>query len=162
MKNVIICALAIFAFLTSACNSGYEYNTYVVLSEKGWGADSLAVFRPEIPDAEKPYDVWFLIRNENDYPYANLWLFIEAVAPSGASHTDTLECYLANPDGTWVGGGWGSLYSARYPYRLHTRFAQDGVYTFRVSHGMRADVIEGINSIGMQIVESEQFADGEK
>ncbi len=155
-RTARLALVAVATLLAAACQQGYEYNEYVVLSKTGWGSDSLAVFRPEIPSAATPYDIWFLVRNENDYAYANLWLFIEAIAPNGASHTDTLECFLANPDGSWVGGGWGSLYSARYPYRLNTRFAEEGPYTFRVSHGMRDDVIRGINSIGMQIVETEQ------
>lgn len=149
-----VCAALWAALAVISCTQGYEYNSYVSLDERGWNKDSLAVFEAQIPDSVNTYDIWFMIRNENNYPYQNLWLFVEATSPSGQMVCDTVECTLARPDGTWVGGGWGSLYTARYAYRLQTRFAQAGNYSFRIAHGMRHDDVIGIKSIGLCIEES--------
>lgn len=154
---MILRALAITAVVLTLMTSctGDVYNSFVALPNIGWGSDSLAVFRTEIDDATKAYDITFQVRNENNYKYANLWLFVDVVSPDGEMQRDTCECVLARPDGSWLGGGWGSLYTMQCPYRLATRFAKPGAYTFRIGHGMRDDDIRGIHSIGLRIKEAE-------
>lgn len=148
---IIICAISNIVFIFSSCNNDEIYNSYIALPNKGWGVDSLAVFRTQIDDTSIPYDLSIQIRNENSYPYANLWLFIDVVAPDGKMTRDTLECILAYPDGRWLGGGWGSLYTLQCPYRENTHFVLPGSYTFRISHGMRENDIKGIHSLGLRI-----------
>lgn len=138
-----------------ACTGNDVYNSYIALPNTGWGQDSLAVFRTHIDDASLPYDISFQIRNESNYKYANLWLFIDVISPDGELQRDTVECILAHNDGTWIGSGWGSLYSIQCPYRAHTRFAKPGNYTFRISHGMRDDDIKGIHSLGLRITKNQ-------
>lgn len=134
-----------------ACGEPDVYNSYVALPNKGWGEDSLAVFRVNIDDVNKAYDMTFQIRNESNYKYANLWLFVDVISPDGELQRDTVECMLANNDGSWRGAGWGSLYALQCPYRLNTRFTKKGEYTFRIAHGMRDDDIRGIHSLGLKI-----------
>lgn len=156
-----VAALAIAAMILamSACQrSGDIYNSYVALPNTGWNADSLAVFRVDVSDADAAYDLYFMIRNQNNYAYQNLWLFIDIVAPDGSMRRDTLDCILAERDGRWKGSGWGSLYDAEYPYRLSTRFAAPGLYRFRIGHGMRQDDIEGIHSIGLRVTPAQPVA----
>ena len=160
MTKKFLVAIAFALTLFAACHNGDVYNEYIALPDKGWGKDSLAVFRAEITDTAQYYDVWVQMRHQSDYPYSNLWLFIDLVSPNGDQLRDTLECFIARPDGSWYGAGWGSLYSVRCPYRLHNRFRLPGCYTFRLNQGMRNDAIEGLHSIGLQILPSEQ--DGEK
>lgn len=138
-----------------SCREGVVIDEFVALPNVGWNADSLAVFRADIDDASKSYDMWIQVRNDNTYPYANLWLFVEVVsAKDGVMVRDTVECTLAKPDGEWLGGGWGSLYAVDCPYRLNTKFALSGRYTFRIIHGMREEDIKGIHSLGLRIEES--------
>ena len=81
----IVFALTLFA----ACHNGDVYNEYIALPDKGWGKDSLAVFRAEITDTAQYYDVWVQMRHQSDYPYSNLWLFIDLVSPNGDQLRDT-------------------------------------------------------------------------
>ncbi|MCR5695539.1 MAG: gliding motility lipoprotein GldH [Marinilabiliaceae bacterium] len=160
MMKKFILFIASVTMLLTACNQRDVYNEYIALPDNGWNMDSLAVFRAEIDDTVSYYDIWVQMRHQSNYPYANLWLFIDLVSPDGDMVRDTLECFIAEPDGTWYGAGWGSLYSVRCPYRMHNRFRLPGCYTFRLTQGMRADEVQGIHSIGLRIFHSEQ--DGEK
>ncbi len=144
---LLVCTLATIV----ACGEPDVYNSYVALPNAGWGQDSLAVFRADIANTNEAYDISFQIRNQSFYKYANLWLFVDVISPDGEMQRDTVECILANNDGSWRGAGWGSLYSLQCPYRLNTRFAKSGQYTFRVSHGMRDADIRGIHSLGLKI-----------
>lgn len=151
-RTIAALGIAIAMMAAVACQRSTDiYNSYVALPNTGWTIDSLAVFRVDITDADKPYDLYFMVRNQNNYAYQNLWLFIDIVSPDGYVQRDTLDCILAEHDGRWKGSGWGSLYDAEYPYRLSTRFAAPGLYRFRVCHGMRQDDIEGIHSIGLRV-----------
>lgn len=150
-KNLAALIVAALSLLAVACTDGAMYDEYVSLADDGWDKDSLAVFRADVADTTALYDLWVRVRNDNDYAFANLWLFIDVVAPDGISRRDTLECILAKPDGTWLGGGWGSLFSQRCPYMNGVRFAKPGPYTFRVTQGMRADNLKGLHDIGLRI-----------
>ncbi len=127
------------------------YDEYVSLAKANWDKDSLAVFRTDIQDSTSLYDVFVQVRNDNDYAFANLWLFVDVVSPDGRMRRDTLECILARPDGSWLGGGWGSLYSMRCPYMSAVKFTHPGAYTFRFTQGMRKDQLTGIHDIGLLI-----------
>lgn len=138
-------------FVVSCTDGNVVYDEYVSLAKANWDKDSLAVFRTDIQDSTSLYDVFVQVRNDNDYAFANLWLFVDVVSPDGRMRRDTLECILANPDGSWLGGGWGSLYSMRCPYMSAVKFSRPGAYTFRFTQGMRKDQLVGIHDIGLLI-----------
>ncbi len=148
-------AIIFIATATISCTRPDVFNDYRSMCDHDWQKDSMAVFRADIQDTTVVCDIFFQVRNENDYPYSNLWLFVEAVAPNGDAVTDTVECTLAAPDGRWIGQGWGSLFSSQHLYRRGVRFAQRGVHTFRIRQGMRSDELCGINAFGLRIAESD-------
>lgn len=150
-NKIMVALCATISLIMASCSSRDVYNEYVALPNTGWGTDSLAVFRANIDNTQPPYNIWLQIRNQNNYPYSNVWFFVDVISPDGYTLRDTLECTLAMPDGTWIGSGWGSLYSLQCPYRLGSRFAEKGTYTFRIAHGMRNNDIKGIHSIGLRI-----------
>lgn len=153
MRNLVL--LFVVCIDLISCNKGVVFDDVVSMPKSGWSDDSLAVFRVDISESTKNYDMWIQVRNDNTYAYANLWLFIDVISASdGVMVRDTLDCVLAHPNGEWLGGGWGSLYTVDCPYRLNTKFATEGKYTFRISHGMRDESIIGIKSIGLRIKEN--------
>lgn len=148
--------LAAWTLVSSGCADGVAYDTFARLGDAVWDKDTLAVFRADIADTVGVYDVYVQVRNDNDYAFSNLWLFIDVISPDGRMRRDTLECTLARPDGSWLGGGWGSLYTLRRPYIAAARFARPGPYTFRLTQGMRKDQLRGIHDIGLLIERHEQ------
>lgn len=148
---LVIFAATLAACLASCTNDKVAYNEFVSLADAKWDKDTLAIFRADITDTTRLYDIYLQVRNDNDYAFANLWLFIDVISPDGHSRRDTIECFLANPDGSWLGGGWGSLYSTRCQYMPAIRFATPGSYTFRLTQGMRKDLLTGIHDIGLII-----------
>ncbi len=152
---VALCAAAC-ALIVSSCSNGVVYDEYVSIAKTGWDKDTLAIFRADVQDTLGVYDIMLQVRNDNEYSFSNLWLFIDVIAPDGHSRRDTVECILARTDGTWLGGGWGSLYNERCPYMSRVRFSAAGPYTFRITQGMRADNLVGIHDIGLLIEQHEE------
>ena len=115
----------------------------VDLDPTGWLATDTAVmgFRVDHPDHR--HDLQFGLRHGVDYPFSNLYLFVQLEYPNGRTLTDTLECPLAAPDGRWYGEG-SRWIDQRIGYKRGVAFPLEGDYTLRVVHAMRRDPLPGM------------------
>lgn len=146
----VVIAAVILALLTGCDRSGV-YEEYVAVHPDGWNKDSLACFNFEIEDTTRIYNLLINVRNQNTYPYSNLWLFIDIVAPDQSVLRDTFEVQMARPDGKWLGKGFGSLFDLQSLYRQRVYFPISGNYTLTFQQGMRDVVLPGIHDVGIRI-----------
>lgn len=142
----------IVAIVMIACNSDIMYDGSVRVANPTWHADSVARFEITIEDTTSDYQSGILIRNSGDYAYQNLWLFITEIAPDSTITCDTIQYFLADNYGRWLGSGIGSLYTNIYYYKEDLHYSQEGVYTYKIRQGMRDEELKGITNIGMQIL----------
>lgn len=142
----------IVAIVMVACNSDIVYDGSVRVANPTWHTDSVARFEITIEDTTSDYQSGILIRNSGDYTYQNLWLFITEIAPDSTITCDTIQYFLADNYGRWLGSGIGSLYTNIYYYKEDLHYSQEGVYTYKIRQGMRDEELKGITNIGMQIL----------
>ncbi len=133
-----------------SCATDAPYYQYQAIKETAWEKDKTYYFTFSITDNSYPYSIILDIRNNNKYPYQNLWLFCDEEPPIGAMVKDTIECILADEFGKWYGHGI-SLYESSFPIRENYTFPYPGQYTFSFRQGMRDSVIIGIQEIGLHI-----------
>jgi len=128
-----------------------------------WNKENVIKF--EIPplDSLKIYNLFVNIRNTNDYKYNNIFLIVKMNFPHGKVITDTLEYKMANPDGSWLGTGIGSLKENKLWYKENVSFHEDGNYNISISQAVRNNGnvdgvtnLEGITDIGFSIEDSTQ------
>ncbi|HBI81291.1 MAG TPA: gliding motility lipoprotein GldH [Bacteroidales bacterium] len=150
-KLKLLVITAITSMLIAACSDNYVYNGYVTMPHERWHADSLASFRVPVSDTIIFYNLFVNVRNTTDYPYQNLYLFINITAPNGASVRDTFECYLADDHGKWLGKGKGKLRDNRFIYRQNIRFSTEGDYTVTLQQAMRVEQLKGISEVGFRV-----------
>ena len=140
--------VAAMSVLAAACNSKSVYCEYRNVPLSGWDKDSTLVFEVPVSDSLATYEVVLSVRHNQNYPYQNLWLFVE----NGQSgQTDTLEYYLADQRGRWLGNGFGDKREMPCLIAEKVRFARTGTYVYKVKHGMREDVLNGVTEVGLQI-----------
>ena len=144
----------ILAVVMASCGPDIIYEDYVTIPEGGWNKDSMASFKVKIDDVKNYYDIFINVRNKADYPNSNIWLFVDVTSPEGKTIRDTVNCFLADQHGKWIGSGWGDMYLVQYPYRRNVKFAEPGEYKFNIIQGMRYDELEGIHNIGITIAKS--------
>ncbi|GAB5473269.1 MAG: gliding motility lipoprotein GldH [Maribacter sp.] len=151
-------AIVIMAVLIS-CNSNMVKSEYRATDGGLWNKDDVLEFTFSEVDTVQPHDVFINVRNDETFPYNNLFLIAELNFPDGNTVTDTLEYEMALPDGTWLGKGYGSLKENKLWYKENIVFPDSGVYTLRVSHAMRKNGnvngiinLEGITDVGFEIV----------
>lgn len=137
--------------LFSACDDNGVFEKYQPISENGWHKDSLIVFSFPITDTLQNHKLKISVRNDIDYNYSNLWLFIEINQPGEIGITDTLEVLLADRAGKWFGEGFGGIKTRQVIYRGGVYFPVSGEYKINIQHGMCEELLNGITDIGFRV-----------
>ncbi len=147
-RSILVIIVGIFAV---SCGQQTLYSEYKAIPISGWNADSVLSFTYNITDTITPCDVLLSIRHTQTYAYQNLWLFLNGLTPQ----QDSIEIYLADQRGVWLGNGWGNLREMPLLYMRNIVFPHSGEYTFTIQQGMREDILRGISDIGLIIQKTE-------
>ena len=158
MRNIWIALIAIFSL--ASCQQGLVKSEYKATDNGFWEKDKQMEFTFSELDSLAQYNMFINVRNDDTFPYNNLFLIAELAGPDGSIEKDTLEYQMANPDGSWLGQGYGSLKENKLWYKENIIFASPGVYTLKISHAMRKNgsvngvaQLPGITDVGFEIVE---------
>ena len=146
MKRLIPIIILAVTFLTS-CRNDIVYGRFVPISSEQWELDSVAQFDYTIEDADAVYQMLLYVRHTERYPYQNMWLFV-----SDSMHCDTIEFYLADDRGQWLGDKHHGFIEMPVLLESAKQFPDTGVYHLTVQHGMRDSVLRGVADIGLEIV----------
>ncbi len=147
LKGFIVVLLI---FLCFSCDRQALYDQYQAIDNTTWEKKKEYYFSFHIDDISTPYNLTFEVRNNNMYPYQNLWIFCNEEQPIGPLKRDTVECMLADEFGKWYGHGI-SLFQSSFPVRTNYMFPHKGMYTFSFRQGMRDDALKGIQEIGFRV-----------
>ncbi len=148
IKLLLPVLLAIVAF---SCTNNEIYFKYKNIPLQGWNKDSICTFEIPVTNTSVNYDVYIKIRNRGEYPHQNLWLFITKITPDSVVSKDTINFYLADQRGKWIGSGVGSVFEMPVIYQQNYHFPKVGKYTFEIAQGMRDSILIGINDVGMMV-----------
>ncbi len=136
----------------ASCSQGNTvYFEFQQVHPEAWSKDSLYAFPISISDTTALYDLYIYTRNTPGYPYQNIWLFISSQSPDNTLVADTIEFFLADHRGRWLGTGMGDLKEMPVLYKQNLRFPRAGTYIYTIGHGMRDDTLRGINDVGMKV-----------
>lgn len=155
MKNRTVLSFIFFSalllFLLSSCDKNRFFEQNSEIKDEKWSSNHKKAFQVNISDTISLFNFYLNIRNTNDYPYANLYVFIQTVFPDSSLAQDTLELQLANVEGRWLGKGNGKYKYSHFILRRAMHFAQMGNYTFNIEQGMRRDTLIGISDVGIRL-----------
>lgn len=158
LRSSCFCMLILLMF---SCNTATVKSEFKTTDNGAWPKDSIVKFTFSEIDTTTRHNVFINIRNDQSFPYNNLFLIAELNFPSGESVRDTLEYEMAMPDGTWLGKGYGSVKENKLCFKENIVFPTSGVYTLQLSHAMRKNGavdgvvnLEGITDVGFEIEKS--------
>lgn len=151
MSKRITSLSLLFLLLVTGCHFSDIYNDMEKMENDKWHMAHPAVFRFNTADSMVPLDFYLQLRNNNQYPYNNLYLFLTTEFPDGRHYTDTIECLLAQPDGNWYGKRIGSIYENSFLIKKNVVLPRAGLYTFTLKQAMRHEELEGISAVGLRI-----------
>ena len=137
-------------FFTS-CDHSKVFNEYQEINPNGWSFTEALDFEVDIQEQQGHFFNYLIgLRNNNDYLYANIFFFVDIESPNGKHQIDTLQYLLAQPDGKWLGSGVGEIKYNLFKFK-ELQMMKTGVYKFSISHGMRDDLLLGIEDVGLRI-----------
>lgn len=144
----------VVSVLFASCNNVGE-GVYINEIHNSWAKDKIEVFQFEIKDSEIPKNIIFVVKNNEEYPYSNLRLISSVTGTGIKEEKDTLNYFLAKPNGEWLGTGFGKMKEIKFQYKINYKFLSNGVYRIEVKQAMRKDTLRGIENFGI-IIEQAQ------
>lgn len=151
----------IFGFALSllfmSCDKKRVFDEYKEI-DGSWHKKQKVTFAFEQNDTLQDYNMFVNIRNNNDYPYNNLFLIVSMLQPDGVTKVDTLEYQMANPDGSLMGEGFSDVKESKLWYKENTRFPKAGKYIVTVQQAVRetgkvpgVEQLQGVSEVGFRI-----------
>ena len=158
MRSYFMIGLA--AVFATGCADNVVYQGDVQVPNGQWSRSFTPEFVFDIADTVARHDVYIDVRHTGEYPFSDLYLFVDLTGPGGRSMRDTVECLLADPTGQWLGKGTGFIFSdriqAKVLYKLRNRFPSAGRYTMKLEQAMRAEPLPAIIDVGVSVERSTQ------
>lgn len=140
--------IILIIFGVSCSNSEQIYITPI---DNLWNKKDTKKLEFEIKDTHAK-NIIFIVRNNNEYPYSNLFLISTLKGTKNETlKTDTLQYILAKPNGEWLGNGMGNVKEILLQYKNNFKFPTNGKYQIEIKHGMRTNELKGIEDIGIKI-----------
>jgi gliding motility-associated lipoprotein GldH len=157
IKNSAI--LLLVTTLLFSCDKKRVFDEYKSVGS-AWHKDSIVSFNlPEL-DSTKRYDLFVTLRDNNNYPFNNIFLIVGMEMQNGFTKVDTLEYQMANPDGSLLGDGFTDIKESKLYYKENVRFR--GKYKVFIKQAVRetgkvpgVELLEGITDVGFRIEKKE-------
>ena len=155
IKNSILFVLLMF--LVISCDKKRVFDDYKSVG-KNWNKDSIVTFDLPKLDPKKAYNLYVNVRDNDEYPFNNLFLIVSLEQPNRKVQVDTLEYQMTNPDGTLLGEGFSDIKENKLFYKDKVRFTQKGLYKIHIKHAVRQTgkiegvaTLPGISDVGFRI-----------
>ncbi|MFD1553112.1 hypothetical protein DNU06_12340 [Putridiphycobacter roseus] len=132
------------------CDNQLIYEENQKFDDNIWVYEDPKTFEFDIVDSLLPVKLFINLRNTTDYPYSNIYLFLHSSYPNGYNDIDTLEFFLADPKGTWLGDNSGTVVENRAMISKGV-FPTTGTYKFTLEQAMRNDSLPELLDIGMRV-----------
>jgi len=156
MKNKTLLILSLIFSLT-ACQNNVVFEQTKDINQTVWHRDSIVKMQFKPHDTLQTYDLFFLIRNDNRYPYANIFL-IAKMENRHQKIIDTLEYAMADEKGNWLGSGIWDLKESKLVYKKNFKFKDTLPVTISVGYAVRKtgqilgdEELPGIKTVGIII-----------
>jgi len=156
MRTTLLLILS--CLILVSCDQNLVDSQSVAFSGAQFNLLEAPVFKVEPVDTINTYNMFLNLRNNHEYAYSNLYLITEMKFPHGKIVTDTLEYEMANPQGEFLGSGYGDVYENKLWYKEGVRFRESGIYQLTLRHAMRKNgsvdgiaQLEGVLDIGYSI-----------
>lgn len=154
MQKIFIFSVLTVVFL-SGCMPSPHYQKNVTIPQNEWSYNYQPAFEVEIKDTAALYNLYFIIRHTDAYPFSNIWMWIHTLNPGDSVFQKTrIEIPLAETSGKWLGRGMGEIWEQRMPITRDDApmiFQKPGTYRFKFEQNMRVNPLPEILQIGLRI-----------
>lgn len=149
MRNVSFAVLLLLLF--ASCDTQFFFDENREMPDHNWTDRNKLSFEFFVSDSVSPYNFYINLRNADDYPYSNCYVFMTTYFPNNKLRRDTIELVLADQNGRWLGKGQGDIYDNQLLFRKGMQFPLRGKYKIEIEQAMRRQSLPGIYNAGLRI-----------
>lgn len=156
-RGIAILCLLLMLIINISCDNKEIYYRFHELKNAEWKQNDTLFFDIDstLFEVNKPYNVGIDVTNNVNYPYRNIWFFIQHnITTDSIPVKFSEESVLADEFGRWEGSGFGTLYQTSLPTE-RLIFPKRCNYRVKIVHGMRDEPLIGIEKIGLRISSDE-------
>lgn len=153
-KFIYIILFVCLAVGFSSCQEKEIYYHFEEIKDAKWSKYDTLVFDIDstLFELNKPYNITIEVTNNINYPYQNIWFFVQTDFGYNSIFSEISKEYLlADEFGRWKGSGFGSLYQTSLSFDKQVTFDTKRNYQIRVQQGMRDEPLVGIEKVGIKI-----------
>lgn len=154
LRNSFLYFLVLLVMVS--CDKKRVFDEYKSVG-KGWHKDSIVSFELPPLETKKQYNLFLNVRDNNDYPFNNLFLIVSLEQPNKKTVVDTLEYQMANPDGSLLGDGFTDVKDNKLIYKERITFGP-GKHKILIKQAVRqtgkvdgVQILNGITDVGFRI-----------
>ena len=150
-----------FAYLISiifGCRPEKGYTFYKSVPNDGLGVNPVIFKVPKKIINSSKKNIFLRLRNNNNYPYSNIFLLASLRSGEDKIYDDTLEYAMASPDGKWLGSGFNEIKESKLWWLGGVILSNQEPLIIEVSHAVRnngeekgVSKLKGIISVGISI-----------
>ncbi|MBS1783521.1 MAG: gliding motility lipoprotein GldH [Bacteroidetes bacterium] len=150
-----ILSISALTLMLNSCMPSPYFQKEISIPEFQWQYGFQPEFKVDIKDTNAHYNLYFIIRHTEAYPFSNIWLWAYIKEPGDTSFKRSrIEIPLAEQSGRWLGRGMGEIWEQRMPMTRNDApmvFKKPGIYQIRLEQNMRINPLPDILQIGLRI-----------
>lgn len=154
-KIHIVLLVSLLAITCSSCVQSPFYQKTYTIPKNEWEYSNKQKFKFEVTDPKSLYNLYFIIRHSEAYPFANIWVWIYTKQPGDTSFSKTrLEIPLAEPGGKWLGRGMGAIWEQRMPISNDgdtVILRKKGTWEIYIEQNMRVNPLPEVLQVGLRV-----------
>lgn len=151
-----ITILLAFLFLISACGPKIIYEQKSEIDGGKWQKIDAISYSFDATNDQQEYDIFLDVSHDENFSYQNLYVKIKTTFPDQKSAEDIVSLELSDGKSKSHGKCNGGRCETPIQLQSKIKFQQKGKYTIVLNQYSREEVVEGIKSLSLKIIEVEK------
>ena len=144
---------AVLFLCLASCNQNEAYYKFISIPQNEWNRQDEICFLMDsssfIPNHK--YAISLEITHNINYPYKNLFLYLNHTLQDSILLQDTIECILVDELGNWQGSGNGATRNLSVLYKTNLKLDTTLHNEICIRHAMQDLKLKGIERIGLKV-----------
>ena len=153
MKTVSLSSSIILltSYILSSCTTIDLYEKSVTIPKHQWNSSFKPAFDFTIKDTSAPYNLFFVIRHNEQYNFNNIFVNLYVKGPGqDTAQKIQQDLVLATNEKGWLASGMDDIYEHRIQLGAEQNL-KAGNYTFTIEQIMREDPLANVLNVGLRI-----------
>jgi gliding motility-associated lipoprotein GldH len=143
--------LLLASYILSSCTTIDLYEKSVTIPKHQWNSSFKPAFDFTIKDTSAPYNLFFVIRHNEQYNFNNIFVNLYVKGPGqDTAQKIQQDLVLATNEKGWLASGMDDIYEHRIQLGSDQNL-KAGNYTFTIEQIMREDPLANVLNVGLRI-----------